>query len=163
MRKEQKVQAKWFILVAVAAVVLAPTTRATDPADAILGQWVSQEGDARFEFYKADGKYCGKVVWLKEPVYSAKDKEAGKPVRDRENPDESKRNEPLVGLTILKDFKYKGNNTWGEGSIYNPDNGKTYSARLRLDGENKLKVRGYIGVSLIGGTTTWTRYQPPAS
>jgi uncharacterized protein (DUF2147 family) len=57
---------------------------------------------------------------------------------------------------ILKGFEKDGDNEYEDGTIYDPKNGKTYSCIIRQKG-NKLSVRGYIGVSLIGRTTTWTK------
>jgi hypothetical protein len=46
--------------------------------------------------------------------------------------------------------------SWSQGKIYDPKNGKTYSCKMTLEG-NELKVRGYVGFSLLGRTTVWTR------
>ena len=150
--------------VAAAILTFYPVTYAADDADAIIGQWLTEKGEARFEIFKSGGKYHGKIVWLKEPTYPPGDKEAGKPVRDRSNPDESKRNRPIIGLQILNGFTFAGNNLWSTGTIYNSDDGKTYKAQLKLKSQDKLHVRGYIGIPLLGGTTVWTRYkEPPAT
>jgi uncharacterized protein (DUF2147 family) len=61
-----------------------------------------------------------------------------------------------MGLDILSGFKYGGGNIWQDGKIYDPKNGKTYSCKMTLEG-NELKVRGYVGFSLLGRTTVWTR------
>jgi uncharacterized protein (DUF2147 family) len=61
-----------------------------------------------------------------------------------------------VGTVILKDFKYSGK-TWEDGTIYDPKNGKTYSCIIKAKGLNNLDIRGYIGISLLGRTTNWTR------
>ena len=55
--------------------------------DAIVGKWLNGKQTAHVEIYKAEGKYYGKIVWLKEPVYPADDKKgmAGKQKVDREN------------------------------------------------------------------------------
>jgi uncharacterized protein (DUF2147 family) len=131
---------------------------AADPDD-ILGVWNTQERDAKIEIYKCGVKYCGKIVSLKEPIYSAGSKEGtpGTPILDHNNPNPSLRKIPLVGLSILLDFIFAGDNTWKNGKIYNSDNGKTYRGKLTLVSPDTLRVRGFIGISLIGGTTTWTR------
>ena len=49
---------------------------------------------------------------------------------------------------------------WRDGTIYDPASGRTYSAEARLDGPDRLLLRGYIGIPLIGRTATWTRAQP---
>jgi uncharacterized protein (DUF2147 family) len=98
-------------------------------------------------------------VWLAEPVYPADDEEgmAGQEKVDRENPDEALRNKPIVGLVIVKGFEFDGKDTWRKGTIYDPDNGKTYKSKMKLESPDVLKVRGFIGISLIGRTTQWTR------
>ncbi len=139
--------------------LLPPALHAADEADAIVDQWVTEKGEARLEIFKQKGKYHGKIVWLKEPTYSASDAEAGTPVRDRNNPDASKRDRPILGLQLLSDFAYAGRNTWVNGTIYNAADGRTYKAKLTLKNHDKLHVRGFVGISLIGGTTVWTRHE----
>lgn len=128
-------------------------------ADSILGEWLTGDGKSRVEIYHCEKKYCGKITWLKEPVYAADDDQgmAGKIKVDRENKNESLRSRPLLGLNMLNDFEYEGGNEWEEGSIYDPRDGKTYSSIITLKSSNLLHVRGYIGFSFIGKTTEWTR------
>ena len=84
------------------------------------------------------GGLCGTIVGLKEPI----SKIDGKPKVDRENPDEAKRTRPLIGLPILIDMKPAGDAKW-QGAIYNPDDGKTYSATVKFSGDT-LKVQGCV-------------------
>jgi len=123
--------------------------------DAILGKWKNGEGTGIVEIYRTtSGHYAGKIIWLKEPI----DPDTGKPKLDKRNPDESKRNEPTLGLINMHGFTYdEEDNIWKEGHIYDPKNGKEYSCKMEMTDANTLKVRGYIGVSLIGRTDTWTR------
>jgi uncharacterized protein (DUF2147 family) len=90
-------------------------------------------------------------VWLKNP------NDNGKPKVDKNNPDNSKRNQSVVGLLILKEFKFDGDDEWEDGDIYDPESGKTYSCYLSLKDKHNLKVRGYVGISLFGRTEVWTR------
>jgi len=120
-------------------------------SDAVVGEWYTAEGTSIVEIYKCDDLYCGKIVWLKNP----KNKE-GKDKVDTKNLDEAKRNRKLMGLEILWGFKYKGEDQWEGGKIYDPKNGKTYSCKIKLEG-NELKVRGFVGFSLFGRTTVWTK------
>lgn len=125
---------------------------AADSADNIVGEWFTTDKKAKVKIYKAKNeKYYGKIIWLKEP-----NDENGKPKVDKENPDESKRNEPIVGSLILHGFEYEGDNQWEEGEIYDPESGNLYSCNIELQKDGKLKVRGYIGFSLIGRTEYWT-------
>ena len=63
---------------------------------------------------------------------------------------------PVEGLVIIKGLTKDGNE-WTDGDILDPTKGKLYSCTLKLEGKDKLKVRGYLGVSLLGRTQTWTR------
>ena len=152
---------KGLIYLIATTFLLQPAAYAADEADAIIGQWVTSKGEARFEISKSKEKYNGKIVWLKEPIYPTGDKEAGKPARDRKNPDKSKRNQPIIGSEPLKGLTYAGRKTWKNGTIYNADDGKTYKCLATLKKPDKLHLRGYIGFSLVGATTVWTRYKKP--
>ena len=121
-------------------------------SEAILGVWESGSGKARIKIDKAADKFNGRIVWLREP----KD-EAGNAKLDKNNPDESLRSKPLLGYSMLKDFIFKGDKTWEEGTIYDPESGSTYSCTITLTDENTLDVRGFIGVSLFGRTDVWKR------
>jgi uncharacterized protein (DUF2147 family) len=134
--------------------------------DAILGVWATDpEGDggqAHIEIYEEGDRYYGKIIWLSEPVYLEGDPHgsAGEAKVDTENPDEALRSQPIIGLLLMSNFKYDGKGLWHKGKIYDPDNGKTYKAKLRLGDDDVLKVRGFIGFSLIGRTSEWTRFDP---
>lgn len=133
-----------------------------DDADGVLGTWVTADGKARVEIAKDGELYDGKIVWLKEPVYPADDKQGmgGQPKVDRENPDKSLKTRPIIGLPLIQGFKYDGDNVWTDGSIYDPESGKLYSCKLTLRMDGTLKVRGYVGISLFGRTEIWTRPPP---
>jgi uncharacterized protein (DUF2147 family) len=119
--------------------------------DDIIGVWKDGKGKGHVQIFKQNGKYYGKVIWLSNP----KD-ENGKPKVDKNNPNASQRNKPLLGLTMLKNFKYD-EDEWSGGQIYNPSDGKEYKAYMKLKDQNTLSVRGYVGISLLGKTDTWTR------
>jgi uncharacterized protein (DUF2147 family) len=118
--------------------------------DPIEHTWQNASKAGKVQIYKAkDGKFYGKIVWLKEP------NKDGKPRLDSHNPDEKLRTRPVQGLVILKGFKKDGNE-YVDGTIYDPKGGKTYSCKMTLDG-SKLEIRGYVGISLIGRSETWTK------
>jgi uncharacterized protein (DUF2147 family) len=148
-----------LLLASLLLVSLAPVAAAQGP-DAIVGQWLNAKKTAHIEIAKgADGKYLGKLVWLKEPTYPSDDKKgmAGKTKVDRENPDPARRSQPLIDLMILRDFQFVKDNQWEGGRIYDPENGKDYKCKMRLNSPDTLDVRGYIGFSLMGRTEKWTR------
>jgi uncharacterized protein (DUF2147 family) len=156
-------RATFFLAAFLLAVAATPAI--AGEADAVVGLWATapdtEDGQAHVKIYEKDGLYHGKIVWLEIPVYPDDDDGgmAGKEKVDRENPDESLRDRPIMGLPIMFDFTYKGKNKYAKGTIYAPDDGKTYKCKLTLEDANNLKVRGYIGVSMLGRTEKWTRVE----
>lgn len=149
----------WFLLALAATFFLSSTAvvSAQDDGDAIIGVWEPSHGKARVKVDKIGEKYYGKIVWLREP----NDEETGEPKTDRNNPDEALRSTPLRGYRILKDFVYKGDGEWADGTIYDPENGNTYSCTIKLKDDNTMDIRGYIGVSAFGRTDVWKRLVIP--
>jgi uncharacterized protein (DUF2147 family) len=150
------------VYVAMVVALAAPIWVGAADGDQIVGLWATApdevDGNAHVEIYKNNGTYAGKIVWLEKPVYNEDDEEgmAGQDKVDRENPDEALRDRPILGLQIMSDFEYDGKNKWKKGTIYAPDDGKTYKCKMSLSGD-VLKVRGYIGISMLGRTEEWTR------
>jgi len=120
--------------------------------DLILGKWQNPSGEGRIEITKKGEKYYGKLYWLKEP-----NDETGQPKKDVKNPDETKRTRLVQGLQILEGFTSSGKGTYENGTIYDPKSGKTYSCKMTVKGNDKLDIRGFVGISLLGRTETWTR------
>ncbi len=119
--------------------------------DQIEGLWYNDVKSGKILITREkDGKFYGKVVWLKEPLKN------GKPKVDELNENEKLRSRPRLGLPVLYGFVKDGDNKYTDGKIYDPNNGKTYSCNITFKGD-KLDIRGYIGISLFGRTTTWTR------
>jgi len=115
-------------------------------ADKILGVWLNEEKDGKVEIYKKSEKYFGKIVYSKNSPNGY----------DRENPEPKLRNRKIVGLEILTNFEYNGV-VWEDGKIYDPKSGNTYSCKMTLENEKILYIRGFVGFSLLGRTTIWTR------
>ncbi len=121
--------------------------------DDILGIWFNEEKTSKVEIFKKGSLYFAKIMWLKEP----NDKVTGKPRVDNLNPDVKLQKTPLLGLVIMKNFVFDGKDEWEDGTIYDPKKGKTYSCYMSFDDLGKLKIHGYIGFSLLGRTTYWTK------
>lgn len=120
-------------------------------SDDVIGIWLTYEEKSQVRIFKAtNGKYYGKIDWLKED----------KDQKDSNNPDLSLRDEPIMGMTILKGFSYNKNKEyWDSGTIYDPKNGKTYDCYMWFENDKqKLDIKGYVlGMKFIGRTTTWKR------
>jgi uncharacterized protein (DUF2147 family) len=138
----------------------APAARAADAqAQQILGRWVTEPRTGVIEISVAgDGDLQGTIIGGDSPNRL-----------DTKNPDSSKRSAPLLGQLIIKQMKYDGSGHWSGGTIYDPDSGRTYRCRFELLEQDRLKVRGFLGFSLLGRTQVWTRFNgsslvlPPAS
>ena len=132
--------------------VLANPAYSQNNADDIVGVWLTGGKEpAKIQIYKSGEMFYGKITWLKNPV------ENGKQRVDANNPDKTKRGNPIIGLVLLTGFKFDGDDEWKGGDIYDPESGKTYSSYMYLKDKNTLRVRGYVGVSLFGRTETWTK------
>lgn len=142
-------RAVWTSLLAV--LVLAPgASRAEDPT----GLWWADGGAAQVAIVRCDEALCGKVVWLRSPFDLN-----GCPLRDEKNPDPELRGRDVLGLQLLHGLRPSDADAkeWKGGRIYDPGAGRTYRATLRMDGPDRLKLRGYLGIRLLGRTTDWIR------
>jgi uncharacterized protein (DUF2147 family) len=114
-------------------------------AESIVGKWHTADKQGIVQIYQQQGHFFGKLI-------------GGDPKRlDAKNPAESLRQRPLLGTVILQRCTFDGTGSWEDGTIYDPNNGKTYSCTLKLRNANTLELRGYIGFSLLGRTEVWTR------
>ncbi|MBC7653657.1 MAG: DUF2147 domain-containing protein [Oligoflexus sp.] len=120
-------------------------------ADAVVGKWINGDNNAHIQIFKSGNSYDGKLIYLKDP----KD-ENGKAKVDANNPNSNLKTRPILGLQLLNNFNYD-DGTWEDGTIYDPKTGKTYSCKITMNGKDKLNVRGYVGISLIGRTDVWTK------
>jgi uncharacterized protein (DUF2147 family) len=122
--------------------------------DEVIGFWSG--GDSILEIRETENGLSAVLLALKDARYRA-DEELGEPGslrRDDNNPDPALKERLLVGLELLADYRFDGRR-W-QGRIYDPESGNTYSSRMERDGE-RLKIRGYIGVPMLGRTQ---RFEP---
>lgn len=145
---------KRFMVLILAAMFMIPAAMAyADDPNAVLGTWTVENGKAKVQFYQCGSDYCGKIVWLREP-----NEADGKPKLDKNNPDAGRRGQPLMGINMVWGFKYKGDNTWADGSIYDPESGKTYYCKIKLLQDGRLKVRGSLTkMGVFGKTQHWRK------
>lgn len=126
-------------------------------AEKFTGVWITASDSSSVEVYKhTNGKYIGVINWLMEP-----NEEDGTPKLDKENPDPVKAKKPIMGLKLVKGFTYnKKKDRWDGGTIYDPDNGKTYDCYCWFEDGNfdVLYLKGYVlGMKFLGRETIWNR------
>jgi uncharacterized protein (DUF2147 family) len=154
---------KRSVLFGVLLALLAAAPLFAADSDAVVGVWATDPdddgGQAHIEIYANGDRYDGKIVWLEEPVYLPGDEhgEAGQEKVDTENPDPALQSRPIIGMVLMEGFLFDGKGTWANGTIYDANDGKTYKCKIRLENADTLKVRGYIGFSMLGRTEVWTR------
>lgn len=133
------------------AIVLLTFAHGESTNTALLGIWLTQDGEGWIEFRIQDGAPAGFIAG------SPQDPDRLKPPRlDDRNPDPELRDRPLFGLRIVRILRELEDGRW-KGQIYDPNSGKTYKCTLTLVDDNTLKFRGYQGISLLGRTEVWTK------
>lgn len=147
-----------FHLVAVAApwvlaAVLSPPVLAADPR----GTWLTQDRDAALTISQCGARFCGRIVWLE----SATDR-GGALRQDRNNPDPGKQSQRICGLVVITGLEPSGPDTWA-GTVYNPEDGKTYQGSVTVLSQDTLKVRAYLALPIFGKNQTWTRVNGAAA
>lgn len=116
---------------------------AAEPAGP-TGEWMVADGVAKVRIENCGSQLWGVVSWEKEPGGT-----------DQYNPDPSKRSRPTLGMPLLLGMQQANPNRW-DGEIYNAQNGKTYTANIKLASPDQLELQGCVLGFLCGGQT-WTR------
>lgn len=119
---------------------------AQNKAGDVVGNYLVPSKDGAIQIYEKSGKYYGKIILNKDPNKL-----------DVNNPDIAKQSRKTLGADILNDFTFDGDDTWENGTIYDPKNGKTYSCKITRNQNGDLNIRGFVGVSLLGRTEVFTK------
>jgi len=121
-------------------------------AQTIFGEWENRNEDTGkvdsvIEVYEKEGKAYAKIIDITDPA-------------KRNNVcdlcDGKNKDKPILGMDILTGLEEDGDE-WSGGKILDPKNGKIYKCFIELVEGDKLKVRGYLGFSLLGRTVYWDR------
>jgi len=128
------------------------TINYTINSQTIFGKWHSfndetQEIESVIEVYQKDGKAFAKIIEIKNPDRKTAVCDMCKG---------SNKDKPILGMEILSGLQMN-DDEWSGGKILDPKNGKEYKCYIKLVEDNKLKIRGYIGFSLLGRTAYWQR------
>ena len=108
----------------------------------LTGDWVTADRSALVRIAPCGGRLCGRIVRVLA---------RGVPTTDAHNPDRAQRGRPLLGMTVLSGFSPAGTG----GRAYNPQNGRSYRATIRLNPDGSLRVTGCV--MMICRSQAWTR------
>ena len=130
-----------IMMLALPIAFLLAAADATDPA--ILGTWLTESGHGVIEIVRCENAMCGSIVGI--------DRTPDEPIPT----DVTGRSQ--CGLTIVSDVTQAANDAW-YGNIVDPRDGAAYHAKLWVDSEGRLNLRGYVGIPLLGSTQVWSRF-----
>jgi len=116
-------------------------------------EWINSEHNMVIKFYEHQGKFFGKIIWLKDSI-----EESNEPKRDIYNENPKLRSRKVLGSDLILHMEGKRNDTkWTNGSYYYFETGHTYNAQMYLDGDN-LYIKGYWWwFKFLGKTRKWER------
>lgn len=139
---------RWLLACICLTWLAARAMAAEDPLQAVQGHWLTEDRDGIILIVRNTlGTFDGRIVGGNNPGRL-----------DTNSPDPARRSQPLRGQVILRDLRYDGDGKWSGGTIYDPDSGRTYACKAELRPDGTLKVRGFLGISLLGKSQVWTRY-----
>jgi uncharacterized protein (DUF2147 family) len=124
-----------------------------DARDAVFGRWTGDR--SVLEVSEQDGSLSARVIAVDDPVYREGEEfgPVGAARRDDLNPDETKRQQPILGIELLQNYRFE-DGKW-QGRIYDPESGNTYASNMRVERNGELKMRGYLGIPMFGRTASF--------
>jgi uncharacterized protein (DUF2147 family) len=132
---------KFKLMLAAAALFASLAVPAS--AQDVSGNWLTASGETRVRIAPCGANVCGTIVWTKN---------AG--AKDENNPNAALKSRNLVGVNMIS-MKPDGNRKWS-GTLYNPQDGKTYSGSLTQNDANSLSLSGCVA-GIFCRSQTWTR------
>ncbi len=152
--KKRILSAGLLLMISVQAMAIAVAAK----TKTIEGLWVMPDGSALIEVYKLKQTMAVRIVALRDTTFTVADESSplGQVRRDIHNPDARLQNRSLINLNIAWGLTHQAGR-WAGGEIYDPGSGNTYSCELELASDGFLRVRGYMGFSLLGRTLYWQR------
>lgn len=112
-------------------------------AQELAGTYLSQSGATKVRLSPCGAAFCGTIVWV------------SKPGNDVNNPDPARRDRPLVGIPMIYGMTATGPGTYS-GKLYDYQNGKTYTGKLKVAGSD-LELSGCVLGGLLCQSQTWKR------
>ena len=118
---------------------LATAAGAEPPAEAIVGRYLAQDKDHKIEIFLRAGTLHGRIAWTKDPNLT-----------DEKNKDPNLRSRQIAGIEHIRGFTRSRDGSWTGGTLYNPEDGGIYEAKLWLE-DSRLVIQGRPKIPVIGG------------
>jgi len=140
-----------LLLFTLLAVAVVGAQQLSPKLQSALGHWQVMDGSGKpagqVETYLVEGKLFGRVTQLRP----------GRSPQDLcEKCSGGNKSQLILGMTIMRDFHPDGDD-WVGGTVVDPENGKVYQGKIWAEGKDKLNLRGFIGIPLLGRTANWVR------
>ncbi len=148
---------RYVLFILTAMILTATPVFGVAAGESVFGIWLTDGGLSKLEIAPCGDKACAHVVWLKNSTYmNSTDGPVGTEKIDRHNPDPALRNRPILGIQVMDGLTLEGD-WWKNGYCYDPQSGSNYQCKMRLESANELKIRGFVGFSILGRSYTLTR------
>jgi uncharacterized protein (DUF2147 family) len=134
-----------------AAARSASMAKAANGSEMLAGTWLTADGSTKVRFEPCEGKICGRIVWLREPI----DPSTGRAWRDDKNDSRELQQRLLIGVSIISNLNASGEGRWS-GALYNPLDGRTYDGTLRQLDDSKIELSGCV-FKVLCKHEVWTR------
>ncbi len=146
-----------FSMAAAIAIIAAPIFAAASEPDpsGVLGFWMDEPKKIAVEIYPCEERLCARIVWLAKPYWKS-----GKFKRDKWNPDPALRDRGWCGIEVITGLKPKRDDFWKNGRFYYPKRGRSYDVDIKLKEGDRLELRAYLGIRLLGKSEIWYRPEP---
>ncbi len=162
MKNPYQLIAQWLaaLVVAIAAVAFTAQAYAASNMNSAIGYWKTVDDKTGqilsvVQIYPGGDSLYGKIVKI-YPVLGQKTTDLCVKCRG------GLLNKPMLGLQIMSGMVPISANAWGRGRVLDPKSGSVYSGSMKLiDNGQKLRLRGFVGISLFGRTETWLRTDRP--
>ncbi len=145
------------VMAVVFAVIAAPyLARASEPdPSGVLGNWMAESEKIAIELYRCEEYLCGKIIWVIKPY-----RNNGEFKRDKRNPDPALRQRGYCGIEVVRGLRGKNDRVWRHGTLYYVKKGTTFDLDIALKDDDRLELRAYLGIRLLGKSETWNRPDP---
>lgn len=148
--KRTAVSAACVVVAALAGATMARAQKSID------GLWMDSHGEVILEVAPCGPRRCAKVAWLKQPFGPD-----GQALRDYRNSEPKLRSRFVCGMTIARGFRKQPDGIWGDGEVYVPDLGQSFSGYAEVLSVKAVRITGYVFLSVFGQSEVWTRVTKP--